>query len=42
VRRHVAIHLEQHDTEESFPILVDRRDVKGGVVLRPEESGKAG
>jgi hypothetical protein len=42
VRRRVAIHLERHDAEESVPVLVDRRDVKGGVVLGPEESGEAG
>jgi hypothetical protein len=42
MRRRVAIHLERHDVEESVPVLVDRRDVKGGVVLGPEESGEAG
>ncbi len=42
VRRRVAIHLERHNAEESVPALVDRPDVKGGVVLGPEESGKAG
>jgi hypothetical protein len=41
VRRCIAIHLERHDAEESVPVLVDRRDVKG-VVLGPEESGEAG
>jgi hypothetical protein len=42
VHQRVAIHLEQNDAEESVPVLVDRHDVKGGVVLGPEESGKAG
>jgi hypothetical protein len=42
VHRRIAIHLERHDVEESVPVLVDRHDVKGGVVLGPEESGKEG
>ncbi len=42
VRRRVTIHLEQHDAEELVPVLFDRRDVKGGVMLGPEESGEAG
>ena len=42
VLRRIAIHLERHDAEESVPVLVDRHNVKGGVVLGPEESGEAG
>ncbi len=42
MRQRVALHLEQHDMEEAVPILIDRRDVKGGVMLGPEELGKAG
>jgi hypothetical protein len=42
VRQRVAIHLKRHDAEESVPVLVDCRNVKGGVVLGPEESGEAG
>ncbi len=42
VRQRVAVHLEQHDAEEAVPVLIDHRNIKGGVVLGPEESGKAG
>jgi hypothetical protein len=42
VHQRVTIHLERHDAEESVPVLVDHRDVKGGVVLGPEESGETG
>jgi hypothetical protein len=40
--RRIAVHLEQNDAEEAISVLVDRCDVKGGVVLGPEESGEAG
>ncbi len=42
VHQRVIVHLEQHDTEEAVPVLVGRRDIKGGVVLGPEGLGKAG
>ncbi len=42
VRRCIVVHLEQHNVEEAVPVLVDCRDIKGGVVLGPEESGEAG
>ncbi len=42
MRQRVTIHLERHDAEEAVPVLVDRCNVEGGVVLGPEESGEAG
>ncbi len=41
MHRRVAVHLKQHNAEEVVPVLVNRRNVEGGVVLGPEESGKA-